>query len=92
MPFLKGMSLEDWLRQRKDGLAPIRLAQIIRLAREIARGLAAAHERGLIHRDIKPANIWLDTNAGGRVKMSGEGCSSPSSHQFRNADSAVKLT
>jgi WD40 repeat protein/serine/threonine protein kinase len=70
MPFLKGMSLEDWLQQRaKEGSAPIRLAQILRLAKEIARGLAAAHDRGLIHRDIKPANIWLDANAGGRVKI-----------------------
>jgi len=29
---------------------------VLRLGKEIALGLAAAHERGLIHRDIKPAN------------------------------------
>src|SRR5207245_900251 len=48
-----------------------------RIGREIATGLAAAHERGLIHRDIKPANIWLETLPGagepsrprGRVKI-----------------------
>ena len=33
------------------------------------RGLAAAHERGLIHRDIKPANLWLEGEPGGRVKI-----------------------
>ncbi|HEV3261077.1 MAG TPA: protein kinase [Gemmataceae bacterium] len=33
------------------------------------RGLAAAHEQGLIHRDIKPANLWLTPEQGGRVKI-----------------------
>ncbi len=70
MPFLKGMSLEDWLRKKhKEGPHAVKLAEILKLGRQIARGLAAAHERGLIHRDIKPANIWLDASAGGRVKI-----------------------
>jgi eukaryotic-like serine/threonine-protein kinase len=71
MPFLKGASLEDWLRtrqQEKPGEA-LKPAVILKLGREIARGLAAAHAKGMIHRDIKPANIWLDSAAGGRVKI-----------------------
>src|SRR5207244_4259962 len=44
------------------------LMHILRIAREIAQGLAAAHERGLIHRDIKPANIWLES-PNDRVKI-----------------------
>jgi serine/threonine protein kinase/Leucine-rich repeat (LRR) protein len=52
-----------------SGSAGLTLGQILKLGREIAKGLAAAHERGLIHRDIKPANIWLDATAGGRVKI-----------------------
>ena len=56
MEFLQGQTLEDKLA--KDGWLPIPLA--FRIAREIACGLAVAHEQNLIHRDIKPANIWLE--------------------------------
>src|SRR5579864_682924 len=69
MPFLKGSSLEDWIQQKQKSAAPITVANVLKLAREMAKGLSAAHERGLIHRDIKPANIWLDSTVGGRVKI-----------------------
>jgi serine/threonine protein kinase/Leucine-rich repeat (LRR) protein len=82
MPLLKGMSLENYLRKKcKDepalGPGGLTLGQILKLAREIAKGLAAAYERGLIHRDIKPANIWLDATAGGRVKILDFGLARP---------------
>ncbi len=34
--------------------------EIVRIGREIAEGLAAAHAQGLLHRDIKPTNVWLE--------------------------------
>jgi urea transport system substrate-binding protein len=40
----------------------------VRIAREIASGLAVAHESGLIHRDVKPPNVWLEAGTG-RVKL-----------------------
>src|SRR5262249_54020502 len=51
MKLLAGEPLEDRL---KRGELP--LAEVLRITREIAVGLAAAHQRGLVHRDIKPAN------------------------------------
>ncbi|HTU18509.1 MAG TPA: serine/threonine-protein kinase [Gemmataceae bacterium] len=64
MPFLRGESLEDRLkRQRK-----LPIEEALRIAKETAEGLGAAHERNMIHRDIKPANIWLEGEKG-RVKI-----------------------
>lgn len=56
MEFVAGRSLEDKVRQE----GPPDANEIVRLGREIAEGLAAAHACGLIHRDIKPANILLE--------------------------------
>ncbi|MGE3806245.1 MAG: serine/threonine-protein kinase [Gemmataceae bacterium] len=64
MELLEGLSLQAWLEEGGIPTVP----EILRLAREIAQGLAAAHERGLIHRDIKPANLWLQAPIG-RVKI-----------------------
>jgi len=60
MPFLKGESLDD--RLKRECVAPVEL--VLKVAREVADGLAAAHAKGLIHRDIKPANIWLEGDPG----------------------------
>jgi urea transport system substrate-binding protein len=57
MKFLHGEALEQ--RLQREGRLPTR--EVLRIGREIALGLSAAHERGLIHRDIKPANLWLET-------------------------------
>jgi hypothetical protein len=64
MEFLQGESLEDRLRR----CGPLPAADVLRIGREAAEGLHAAHERGLIHRDVKPANIWLE-GCKGRVKI-----------------------
>ena len=56
MEFLKGEPLDERLK-RPEQMSP---GEVVRIGREIAEGLAAAHERDLIHRDIKPANIWLE--------------------------------
>lgn len=55
MPYVKGQSLQ----QRIDSEAPLLIEDILRIGLQIARGLAAAHDQGLVHRDVKPANILM---------------------------------
>jgi formylglycine-generating enzyme required for sulfatase activity len=64
MPLLKGEPLDE--RLKREGKLPV--TEVLRIGREVAEGLAAAHEHGLIHRDIKPGNIWLEGSRA-RVKI-----------------------
>ena len=60
--FLEG----ETLRQRLGaGALPVRKAS--EYAEQIARGIAAAHEKGIVHRDLKPENIFVTRD--GRVKI-----------------------
>jgi Tol biopolymer transport system component len=56
----------ETLRARINGIAlPARKA--IDYATQVARGLAAAHDRGIVHRDLKPENLFITRD--GRVKI-----------------------
>lgn len=46
---------------------PLPIEKAIDIATQVARGLAKAHESGIVHRDIKPANIIL--TSGGIIKI-----------------------
>jgi dipeptidyl aminopeptidase/acylaminoacyl peptidase len=59
---LEGETLRDALQR---GALPTRRA--VDIAVQIASGLAAAHQKGIVHRDVKPANIFL--TADGRAKV-----------------------
>ncbi len=62
MEMLDGETLEDMLAR-----GPLDWKEATRIFREIAVGLAHAHERGIRHRDIKPANVMV--TAQGAVKI-----------------------
>ncbi|MDB5385425.1 MAG: hypothetical protein JWM11_1071, partial [Planctomycetaceae bacterium] len=72
MQLLKGQSLQE----RLDRERCLPLKECLRIGREIAEALAAAHARNLIHRDIKPENIWLEQEQG-RVKLLDFGLARP---------------
>ncbi len=62
MALCEGETLREKLR-----LGPLATAEAVEIAMQIARGLAAAHARGIIHRDVKPGNVMLGTD--GTVKL-----------------------
>ncbi|HVL17438.1 MAG TPA: serine/threonine-protein kinase, partial [Gemmatimonadales bacterium] len=55
MPYVEGESLRDRIRRERQ--LPVDAA--LRIAAEAARGLAYAHQQGVVHRDVKPENILL---------------------------------
>jgi TolB-like protein len=59
---LAGESLKE--RLQRGGVS---LADAVRIGLGIARGLAAAHEKGIVHRDLKPANVFLTRDGTAKI-------------------------
>jgi serine/threonine-protein kinase len=55
MEYLEGIDLEHRIRE----LGRLPLPTAVHITRQVASGLAAAHEQGIVHRDLKPANVFL---------------------------------
>ncbi len=59
---LEGETLRDRLER-----GPLGAAKAVELTAQWARGLAAAHERGVVHRDLKPENLFLTRDGHAKV-------------------------
>ena len=59
---LEGETLQTRLKQ-----GPLPLRKALDYAQQVARGLAAAHDKGITHRDLKPSNLFI--TRGGHVKI-----------------------
>ena len=61
LELVPGKTLADYMR------GPLSVKETLRIGRQIAEALEAAHERGIVHRDLKPANVMIGPD--GRVKL-----------------------
>jgi Tol biopolymer transport system component len=46
---------------------PVPVRRALEIAREVAEGLAAAHEKGIVHRDVKPENVFLTKDGHAKI-------------------------
>ena len=90
LEYIEGETLADRL-----AAGPIPVADALRLAKQIAEALDAAHEKGIIHRDLKPGNLIVTPD--GIVKVLDFGLArtadgSPASTVAANPDSPTAMS
>jgi tRNA A-37 threonylcarbamoyl transferase component Bud32/dipeptidyl aminopeptidase/acylaminoacyl peptidase len=76
---LEGETLRERLRR-----GPVPLSTALEWAIQIAQGLGAAHEQGLVHRDLKPENVFITSS--GRIKLLDFGIAKPTRSEVAPGD------
>src|SRR5215472_738148 len=94
MELLEGRTLRDVIADCANSNSTLPVPRLLDIAIQIAQGLEAAHQKGIIHRDIKPANIFI-TNHGqvkildfGLAKLHEFEAAEPQSHESTQTASA----
>lgn len=64
LELVEGNSLSDHLKETQQ----LSIEEAVRIAQEVAEGLSAAHELGIVHRDVKPGNILIES-VDGRARL-----------------------
>jgi eukaryotic-like serine/threonine-protein kinase len=67
MELLEGRTLRDMIADCANSNSTLPIPRVLDIAIQVAQGLEAAHQKGIIHRDIKPANIFITKH--GQVKI-----------------------
>ena len=67
MQLLEGQTLREWIEFAAQQSTPDGLNQFLDIAIQVAEGLEAAHQKGIIHRDIKPANIFITSRGQAKI-------------------------
>ncbi len=62
MEYLEGQTVRQFLEEHEGGV--LAFPEAVRLLRQIAQGIDAAHSRNIAHGDLKPANLFLSKQAG----------------------------
>jgi serine/threonine protein kinase/Tol biopolymer transport system component len=89
MELVEGETLAERIA-RAPGRAPLQIDETLDICRQIAQGLEAAHEKGVIHRDLKPANVMI--TEGDKVKILDFGLAKALSGEIQSVDSSHSPT
>jgi len=81
LEFVDGGSAREWIAREPRGPR-----EVVRLWAQAGRGLAAAHEAGVVHRDLKPDNVLV--RADGRAQVTDFGLAADMRSAVRSSDAA----
>jgi len=90
IPYVAIELLEGETLRSRIGTSPLPLSTAVEQGAQIARGLAAAHERGIVHRDLKPDNIFVTRD--GQIKILDFGLATEPARESANESTELAAT